>query len=453
MNWSQLLRNLKSDDVTERYRAANLLEGAPKTLEVLEGLAHALADDGFYETPGDYDAPPFHYAVARAATDALKCPEAAQVRELVTEIAARSDTAAFYAPEVLAFCGELAALEPALTDPRKDVREQAVRALKPMAGRAGAPAVLRALLVALTDDPVTWVAVNELQYFLPQHPELHPEAPDLVPRLVERLHREPGACTFFRAAAFLYGPEVHRAWVELALKGSHCAAEQLLSRTLAPDEQARLAAEAPLTNKEVLLLLGALGVPEAVPRLLPLLDDPKLREFALGAILRTPGGPRQVRDRLVTFFLELADRRAGIVQKHPDPAALAAEVLPTIRPRLPGDRDRRRDAWQMLRALGPLAASEAPAVLPYVRLGHEYADRFLALDTLLALGPELPESQDALVKLLDDFELAHYALQKVIELGPRAAALRPYLEVLALESKRHGDLIAEALRSVGPGVV
>lgn len=449
MEVARLLESLEKGDAYERHRAADLLAQAPPTLEVLSALARALADEGFYETPGDYDAPPFHYAVAMAAAQSLQRPEAAGVLELIVETMRRSPRAAYYAARVLAHCGQSEPLLELLRHPDKDVREQAVYALRPMMTNLGVtPQLLRALVEALLDSPVALAAVGELEALLRTEPGLKLEAPDLVAPMVERMRANPGSCTYFRAAAFLASqPEIHRAWLELAMAGSHCAAEQLLREPgRLTGEQVERLAEAPI-NPELITLLGLLRCSAALPRLVPCLDEDRLREKALRAILAIPGGAGLIRDRLEQLFLQLPDSRQAIVEAHPDPTELARRLVPQVRKLMGGDERTQEEGLQMLTALGPLAESEmgrARALLS----SRKMRLRIFALDAVCSLGPDSEAARKGLVAMLQDYDTRGLALKWIGKLGPRVASLRPDLEALLARNPRDRDEIRRVLQGL-----
>lgn len=440
----ELIRTLANGSEYDRYHAADRLRDVPKTRPVLLALVQALADPGFYETPGDYDAPPFHYPVAAAAAEALMTPEAESVRDEVLALARKSDTAAFYAPRVLAWSGHPSLLGELLRHESNEVRERAIYAIRPMMDRLGVEPLMPLLLEALLDDAVAFAAVGALRHVLGEHPELKLEARELLGPLVERMRLRPGACTFFEAAEFFRkDPAVYRTWVELAAEGSHCAARQLRRHPegLTSEDVGRLVGARPST--ELLELLAVLKDPRAIPHLVPLLEDPRLRELALSALLQTPGGAAHVTE-WNRWFLEHRDLRALVARFHPDPSAL----LPFVRERLGGLSERQRDGLEMMKALGPVAAPLARKACQLTRLGvtPPYL-RTLALSALVACAPESPETETALARLLEWTETTDYALKHVLELGPRAARMREILEVMRLEKRyqRSHELLDRAL--------
>lgn len=424
MNFHELVPDLQNEDVYRRHRAASLLEQAPREPEFLEPLARALADPGFYETPGDYDAPPFYYGVAEAAAGSLAGPHAARVLDTILHTMRLSPTAAFHAARVLGSCGAIAPLRELLKHPDASVREQAIQQFpeEPVD-----PAVLEALM----DD--SGAVVSQATRLLSGQPL---EAPALIPRLVQRMRDEPQAGTFFQAAAlFAHDPRVWETWVELALQGSAPAAEKLRQspERLSPEQMHRLT-RAPMSIPLLLLLSG----PEAVPVVLPCLQNPELRPYALGALLRLPGGQDQIPEP-ARWFVEMPRFRAALAAARPE---LAEQVLPLVRQKLAGTPAEQEDGLSMVAALGQAAASELPRVLRLAGRGQTLRLRLFALDALVGL-----ESMDGVLALLDDPEMQRPALKKVIEMGPRAATLKPYLEILAQE--RPSELLTQALQAVG----
>jgi hypothetical protein len=349
----------------------------------------------------------------------------------------------------LAYCGQPEPLLELLRYPDKAVREQAVYALRPMMKGLGVTSqLLRALAEALLDSPVAHVAVGEMEALLRSEPGLKLEAPDLVQAMVERMRAHPGSCTYFRAAAFLdHEPAIHQAWVELASAGSHCASEQLLrhpARLTA--EQVGQLMEAPL-NLELITLLGLLRCSAALPRLVPCLDDDRLREKALRAILAIPGGAERIVDRFEQLFLQLPGSRQAIVEAHPDPTVLASRLVPQIRKRLGGDERAQEDGLQMLAALGPLAASEVGRARALLS-SRKMRLRIFALEAVCSIGPDSEAARKGLWAMLQDYDTRGLALKWIGKLGPRVASLRPDLEALLARNPRDRDEISRALQAL-----
>lgn len=211
-----LIRQLDHHDPAERFSAAERLGRVPPTPAVVAALIRALADPSFHEWPGDYDAPPFRYAVADAAQRSLEPAAPSAVTELLAA-ARRSPLAARHAAHLFRRCGE-AGVAPLVelahhADP--EVRRQVAFAIRPLhATLADGPArkaLVRALLQALADDSssVTCVAVDEAEYLVRDNPELYLGAlapPELVAALVDRVRDRPQAKTFARALALVAGP-------------------------------------------------------------------------------------------------------------------------------------------------------------------------------------------------------------------------------------------------------
>lgn len=435
-----LLQQLRTGEAQTRYYAAQALGRAEPRLEVLEGLARALADDGEWEWPGDPGAPPLYYSVATAARDALGV-NACRVLPVLAETMRSSPLAAQQGASLLPSCGEAGArvLLELLTHPHEWGRKGAVQTVRAQLAAFPHPELFPALLRCL-DDPQPEVrssANHELGCLLKEQPGLHPvdQAPNgLVVRLLARLESEPESGTAVAATAwFLEDPRVLQVWVRLAAGGASAPAKSLAQHVdrLQPDD-VELLIQAPLTPALV-DLLGALGdrASGAVPRLLAMPPEPRVTV----ALFRIPRAWRAVYDRVPGLFLA-GSLREQLVHLHPCPADLAAEVIGPLKERW--EREHDAEALRGLQALGRHAMGELPWLLQFLEPYHAHKiATWTAVDLIATFGEEARPAFDRMATLLDHTDHRGVVLKALARLGPVASEdFLPLLEVMDLESQR-----------------
>lgn len=389
---------LREGEAYERYQAAYRLRSSLDHPEVLRALVEALADPTCSESPGDYDAPPHVYSVARSALESLQTVQPPP--ESLTEVMRRSPQAARLGVRLLPQ-GEL--LREMLRHGEAEVRAAAVERWGELGGADWQP-VLEGLLDG--DGQVTSMALT----YARKWPEL---AQRPAPERALRNMRERPLAGLFVQVVGLFPPtdEVLRAWVELAGQGCKEAANQLVRH------RARLTYEMvrglpPLPD--TLNLLGWIGDSRAIPLLRTQLCHPE----AVLALLRLG----ESTDQVVPAFLANERLRAALLAASPEPAELARQLIPLLKQQWEQGGEE-LGALRGLEVLAPYLGCEMPWLLsklkPYTR---ETAARQYAISIVGKLGSQALPAFEALAVLLDDNDCRGSVLKALAELGPIARA-------------------------------
>ena len=262
----RLLTSLHDGDVHERHGAAEALASAAPSPEVLSALVEALGDTGYYETPGDYDAPPFYHGVAEAAAESLGQRAALTISTLASK-ARQSPDAAVLVARLMSHCPEegLPLLKELVGHPSPRVREAALSTLRSMSPEDGLPIGLPQQLAALNDpdSSVTFSAVRAIRDLLEARPDLDLNdhaAAGLVEALEQRLRAHPEAGTFADALAFFKTDRrVLATFLDLTAKSTQCTAERLLPFVEQLDDAAIACLSQARKTPPLIALLGALG--------------------------------------------------------------------------------------------------------------------------------------------------------------------------------------------------
>lgn len=444
---SQALETLAdAPDPYLRYCVIDRLSGSDlRTDEVLEALVSALADDGYWETPNP-DGPSEIYAVADRALEALqdKMPEAFPLFE---EAAAHNP--------VIASAG--AALYRAAGERGQEILREHARRDEPLVSRSALNQLiqtvrdsnghppresLRAILRALThsDGGVRFDAMSYLPYYFKEFPEQSPldfVEDEFVAAVAAEITS--GRAPMETGRVFADDPRVLQAWVDVVAQGR----EQPSSYgRLAPhlnrldDGQVRRLLDAPL-HAATIGLLGDLKerAIEAIPRLVQALDDPTKANLAAVALAKIPGGLPHIAERLADQFVNDEASRRSIVANHPDPSALAREVIPRLKERWGTTKDL---GWlRGMEVLGPLMARELDWLATHLKkYGVDSHARMYAISIVGKFGPEAAPVFPQLRELLDDTDTRGLVLKALTKLGPDASEFLPRLQEMRRESER-----------------
>lgn len=442
----RLLAILRHGNVYERHGAAEALSEAGPDPEVLSALVEALNDTGYYETPGDYDAPPFYHGVAEAAAESLG-RRAVLALSLLAVKARQSPDAAVLVARLMSHCADqgLPLLRDLAAHPFARVREAALSTLRSLSQDLDLPVGLPQQLAALNDQDssVTFSAVRAIRDLLKTRPELdlNALAPEsLLEALERRLRAHPEAATFADAFAFFRtDPRVLTTFLDLAANGSQCAAERLLPFLEQLDDAAIARLLPARKTPPLIALLGALGerVPSwVVPELAELLHHEQLDGPAAIALLRIPSGVTIVEPLLDDLFVAREELRAGILKYHPRPEQLAVEVPERLRRRWLTTKN--LSFLRGLEALGPLAVSELPWLMEQLEpYGVSDNSRTYAISIICRFGEKARPAYPKLMRLLDYSDTRYSVLRGLTWLGPLAAEdFLLLLEVLKEESSR-----------------
>jgi HEAT repeat protein len=251
--------------------------------------------------------------------------------------------------------------------------------------------------------------------------------------------------------------DVYRLLEEAEPKGALLDGRSIREGTI-PDIARRLKDTEPGARSAARLILVALGR-QAVPHLVPLLKDPKVRTDVAG-ILGQIGRPAET---AVPVLLETL-KAAGNADRDYQPAGTLAlarlsrrDLGPLLRAARSADEEDGARAIQALALMGPDARDAAPVFVEALKAGGQER-RLLAVNGLVRIDPHgkllrrhgaacLPILVEALGH--DDRAVRSWAMGAVEKLGPDAgaAAAQPLLRLLREE--RDGDLRAQAALALG----